>query len=50
MVMSGCRKAVWLEHRQLLTGREDMDDIVASLVKIREFSEEVKQSTVGPRS
>ncbi len=45
-----CREPVWLEHRQLLAGRQDMDDIVAALVKIREFREEFKQSTVGPGS
>jgi dTDP-4-amino-4,6-dideoxygalactose transaminase len=45
-----CREAVWLEHRQLLAGREDMDDIVAAVVKIRECRSEFKESAVGPGS
>jgi dTDP-4-amino-4,6-dideoxygalactose transaminase len=31
-----CREAVWLEHRQLLAEREDMDDIVQAVEKIYE--------------
>ncbi|MGD0227640.1 MAG: DegT/DnrJ/EryC1/StrS family aminotransferase [Terriglobia bacterium] len=31
-----CREAVWLEHRQLLAEREDMDDIVCTIEKVYE--------------
>ena len=31
-----CREAVWLEHRQLLGEREDMDDIIRAVEKIYE--------------
>ena len=31
-----CQEAVWLEHRQLLAEREDMDDIVQAIEKIHE--------------
>jgi len=31
-----CREAVWLEHRLLLAGREDMDNIVRAIEKIHE--------------
>jgi dTDP-4-amino-4,6-dideoxygalactose transaminase len=36
-----CREAVWLEHRQLLGGQEDMDDIVAAVEKIHENRHEL---------
>ena len=31
-----CREAVWLEHRQLLAERDDMEDIVRAIEKIHE--------------
>ncbi len=37
-----CREAVWLEHRQLLADRNDMDDIVAAIAKIYELREELE--------
>jgi dTDP-4-amino-4,6-dideoxygalactose transaminase len=35
-----CREAVWLEHRQLLAEREDMDDIASAIFKIYECRNE----------
>jgi dTDP-4-amino-4,6-dideoxygalactose transaminase len=35
-----CREAVWLEHRQLLGEREDMDDIARAIFKIYECRNE----------
>ncbi len=37
-----CREAVWLEHRQLLGSREDMDDIAAAVAKIHEHRRELE--------
>jgi dTDP-4-amino-4,6-dideoxygalactose transaminase len=45
-----CREAVWLEHRQLLAAREDIDDIVAAVVKIRECRKEFAPSPTAVRS
>ncbi len=36
-----CREAVWLEHRLLLAGKQDMDDIVAAISKIHECRDEL---------
>jgi dTDP-4-amino-4,6-dideoxygalactose transaminase len=41
-----CREAVWLEHRQLLAEREDMDDIVRAVEKIYEHRGEFKPPQV----
>lgn len=38
-----CREAVWLEHRQLLAEREDMDDIVRAIEKIHESRQEIRR-------
>jgi dTDP-4-amino-4,6-dideoxygalactose transaminase len=35
-----CREAVWLEHRQLLAEREDMDDIARAIEKIYEHRQD----------
>jgi dTDP-4-amino-4,6-dideoxygalactose transaminase len=37
-----CREAIWLEHRQLLADREDMDDIVRAIEKIHEHRHDFK--------
>jgi dTDP-4-amino-4,6-dideoxygalactose transaminase len=37
-----CREAVWLEHRLLLAGRADMDDIVRAIQKIYEHRRDFK--------
>ena len=37
-----CREAVWLEHRQLLAEREDMDDIVHAIEKIYEHRQDFR--------
>ena len=42
-----CREAVWLEHRQLLGEREDMDDIVRAVEKIHEHREDFHQNKKG---
>ncbi len=44
-----CREAVWLEHRQLLAEREDMDDIVRAISKIYECRNEFSGNS-GPVS
>jgi dTDP-4-amino-4,6-dideoxygalactose transaminase len=41
-----CREAVWLEHRQLLAEREDMDDIVHAIEKIHEHRQDFKPAVV----
>jgi dTDP-4-amino-4,6-dideoxygalactose transaminase len=41
-----CREAVWFEHRLLLGEREDMDDIVRAIEKIRECRLELQSSAV----
>jgi dTDP-4-amino-4,6-dideoxygalactose transaminase len=41
-----CREAVWLEHRQLLAEREDMDDIVRAIEKIHEHRLDFKPAAV----
>ena len=41
-----CREAIWLEHRQLLAEREDMDDIVRAIEKIHEYRLEFKPAVV----
>jgi dTDP-4-amino-4,6-dideoxygalactose transaminase len=38
-----CREMIWLEHRLLLAEREDMDDIVAAISKIREHRAELRE-------
>jgi len=38
-----CRKAVWLEHRLLLGGQDDMDDIVRAIEKIYHCREELSR-------
>ena len=38
-----CRKAVWLEHRLLLGGQDDMDDIVRAIEKIYHRREELSR-------
>jgi dTDP-4-amino-4,6-dideoxygalactose transaminase len=43
-----CREAVWLEHRQLLAEREDMDDIVRAIEKIHEHRLDFKPAAVDP--
>ena len=42
-----CREAVWLEHRLLLAGREDMDDIVRAVEKIHAHRLELKPAAVN---
>jgi dTDP-4-amino-4,6-dideoxygalactose transaminase len=42
-----CREAVWLEHRQLLAEREDMDDIVHAIEKIHEHRLDFKPAVVS---
>ena len=42
-----CREAVWLEHRQLLAEREDMDDIVHAIEKIHEHRLDFKLAVVN---
>jgi len=38
-----CREeSIWLEHRLLLGDREDMDDIVRAVRKIRDHIEELR--------
>jgi dTDP-4-amino-4,6-dideoxygalactose transaminase len=39
-----CREAVWLEHRQLLGGREDMDDIVRAIEKIHAHRDDFREN------
>ena len=41
-----CREAVWLEHRQLLAEREDMDDIVHAIEKIHKHRQDFKPAVV----
>ncbi|MGO8734070.1 MAG: DegT/DnrJ/EryC1/StrS family aminotransferase [Terriglobia bacterium] len=41
-----CREAVWLEHRQLLAEREDMDDIIHAIEKIHEHRQDFKPAAV----
>jgi len=41
-----CREAVWLEHRQLLAEREDMDDIIHAIEKIHEHRQDFKPAEV----
>jgi len=41
-----CREAVWLEHRQLLAERDDMDDIVRAIEKIHEHRLDFKPAAV----
>ncbi len=38
-----CREAVWLEHRQLLAEREDIEDIVRAICKIYEYRQDFKR-------
>jgi dTDP-4-amino-4,6-dideoxygalactose transaminase len=40
-----CREAVWFEHRLLLAGKEDMDDIVRAVSKIYESRHELARDT-----
>jgi dTDP-4-amino-4,6-dideoxygalactose transaminase len=42
-----CREAVWLEHRQLLAEREDMDDIIHAIEKIHEHRLDFKPAVVN---
>jgi len=42
-----CREAVWLEHRQLLAEREDMDDIVHAIEKIHEHRGDFSSANVA---
>jgi dTDP-4-amino-4,6-dideoxygalactose transaminase len=42
-----CREAVWLEHRQLLAEREDMNDIVQAIEKIHEHRRDFKPAAVN---
>jgi len=37
-----CREAVWLEHRLLLGEKQDMDDIVRAICKIRDCRDDFK--------
>jgi hypothetical protein len=42
-----CREAVWLEHRQLLAEREDMDDIIHAIERIHEHRLDFKPAAVN---
>jgi len=37
-----CKEAIWIGHTILLAEREDMEDIVRAIIKIRENLKEVK--------
>ncbi len=37
-----CQEAVWLEHRLLLGGQEDMEDIIGAVAKIYERRDDFK--------
>jgi dTDP-4-amino-4,6-dideoxygalactose transaminase len=44
-----CQEAVWLEHRQLLAEREDMDDIIRAIEKIYEHRLDLRTGQIGIR-